>query len=114
MAWGCESLRPVAELEMAALPDSSAAIEPRLRVREGMHISKRRLVLPQFEQDQRASIAEPEGVANQRACDRTLIPYLAAPPRAIRCRLGGIRRHPRPGGTLDHRSTKSLSLASVA
>src|SRR5216684_6814510 len=28
-------------------------------------------------------------------------PYLAALPRAIRCRLGGIRRHPRPGGTLD-------------
>ena len=26
---------------MAALPDSSAAIEPRLRVREGMHISFR-------------------------------------------------------------------------
>jgi hypothetical protein len=26
----------LAELEMAALPDSSAAIEPRLRVREGM------------------------------------------------------------------------------
>jgi hypothetical protein len=38
-----------------------------------MHISERRLVLPQFEQDQRASIAEPEGVSNQRACDRTLI-----------------------------------------
>ena len=58
--------------------------------------------------------AEPEGVSNQRACNRTLIPYLAALPRAIRCRLGGIRRHPRSGGTLDHRSTKSLSLASVA
>src|ERR1700726_1518524 len=41
-------------------------------------------------------------------------PYLAALPRAIRCGLGGIRQHPRSGGTLDHRSTKSLSLASVA
>ena len=43
MAWGCESLGLLAELEMAALPDSSAAIEPRLRVREGMRTERKAL-----------------------------------------------------------------------
>ena len=60
-----------------------------------------------------ASLSSSRSRFNSRRChnprqNRVVRQAVISVPRAIKCRHGGIRRHPRRGGTLDRRSTKCV------